>query len=287
MQSHILRSLSIDQQLHSRYLKHPTEIDVVISIGGFYGLFMIGTDKILKKLEYSNKLKIQRYSGSSVGAICAVCMACQLSGETLIQMYNRLSQSSNYFQQLRQELLSLLPVDAYLRCSNRVFIHMTQIGFPYLYRHVVVSRFWNNEDLVDAMLASSNMPFIISPHVVYPFRGGYYIDGCFSRFLPIFEDQLHPQLLIKLYKIQYYGPFCYCPKDPSVESLIVKGVVETDKFFSETNPSIRTLSWYSPSISKSNSNDSYCQLLCSFCFFSASFLIVPYLFYHRFPFKKE
>ena len=246
MQSHILRSLSIDQTLHSRYLPHPMEIDVVISIGGFYGFFMIGVDKILKKLEHSNKLKIQRYAGSSVGAICAVCMACHISGETLIHMYNRLSQSPNYFRKLRQELLTLLPTDAYLRCTNRVFIHITQIGFPYLIRHVIISHFYNNEDLVDAMMASSNMPFIISPQLVYKYRDGYYIDGCFSRFLPIFKDQRHPQLLVKLYHIQYHGPFCYCPKDPSIESLIVKGVVETDKFFSEKNPSIKTLSWYHP-----------------------------------------
>ena len=280
MQTHILRSLSIDQQLHSRYLNHPTEIDVVISIGGFYGLFMIGTDKILKKLEYSHKLKIQRYAGSSVGAICAVCMACHISGETLIHLYNRLSLSTNYFQQLRQELLTLLPSDAYVRCSNRVFIHMTQIGIPYLFRHVVISQFWNNEDLVDAMLASSNMPFIISSQWVYKFRGGYYVDGCFSRFLPIFNDQRHPQLLIKLYQIQYYGPFCYCPKDPSIESLIVKGVVETDKFFSEKNPSIRTLSWYTPPSSYSRSH-----LLSTLCF-STSFLIFPYLYYQRFIKKR-
>jgi hypothetical protein len=36
------------------------------------------------------------------------------------------------------------------------------------------------------------------------------------------------------------------PLDPSIEALVVKGAVETDKFLSGTDPNIETLSWYDP-----------------------------------------
>lgn len=277
MQAHILRSISIDHQLHSRYLSHPQEIDVVISVGGFYGLFAIGTDKILKKLEKNRQLTIRRYAGSSVGAICAVCMACHISGDRIVNVYNRLSHTPHYFKALRKELLSLLPEDAYLKCTDKVFIHMTKVGFPYLLEHVVVSRFIHNEDLVDAMMASSNMPFLVSSSLVYRFRGGYYVDGCFSRFLPVFEDHVHAQLLLKLYHIQYYGPFSFIPKDPSIEGLIVKGAVETDKFFSEPNPEIKTLTWYHPT---SISYPTIRFMVSYFCSSTSLGLILGYLWFH-------
>jgi hypothetical protein len=122
---------------------------------------------------------------------------------------------------------------------------MTKVSFPILFQHVVISTYNNNIDLVDAMMASSNMPYFISPYLLYRFRGEYYIDGCFSKTLPIFQDHLHHQLLIKLYNIYYYRPYIYTPNDPSIEGLIVKGAIETDKFFSGKQiQNIKTLSWY-------------------------------------------
>jgi hypothetical protein len=38
------------------------------------------------------------------------------------------------------------------------------------------------------------------------------------------------------------------PRDPSIEALVVKGAVETDKFLSGTDPHIETLCWYDPQV---------------------------------------
>jgi hypothetical protein len=48
------------------------EIDLIIGGGGFNGFYVFGFNKILKKLEREEKLKIQRYAGTSVGAIVGV-----------------------------------------------------------------------------------------------------------------------------------------------------------------------------------------------------------------------
>lgn len=251
MQAKIIRSLSIDNFIHSEYKNYPSNIDMVVSVGGFYGFYMIGMDKILKKLEKEKKINIKRYSGSSVGAICSVLMACNISAHDTINIYNNLMYSKNYFEKLKSELLRLLPKDAFLLCNDRVFIHITQIGFPFILNHIVISKFNDNQDLVDAMMASSNMPLFISPKLTYKFRGKHCIDGCFSTLLPIFKDNLYDQLLIKLYKIKYYQPYVYRPIDSSIEGLIVKGAVETDKFFSGKHHDIITLSWHSNKIKKS------------------------------------
>jgi hypothetical protein len=242
MQSQILRCLSIDEFLHKKYI-YPKEIDIVISVGGFYGFFVIGTDKITRRLEKEGKMKIKRYAGSSVGAICSILMASGVHGDQIIEIYNNLIYQRDYFKLLRQEILQLLPKDAHVRCTDRVFIAATEITWFGL-KKVVFSNYKNNEDLVDAALASSNMPFLVSPYLYYKFRGKYYLDGCFTSPLPVFSDQKHHQLLIKLYKIKYYTPYSYYPVDPSIEGLVVKGAIETDKFLSGTDDTIKTLCWF-------------------------------------------
>ena len=64
MQNQILKALSIDNMIHSCYT-HPTEIDVVISSGGFFGFFVIGVDKILKNHQVK-ELKIWAQAKSKV-----------------------------------------------------------------------------------------------------------------------------------------------------------------------------------------------------------------------------
>ena len=242
MQNKILRCLSIDEMIPDEY-KIPNEIDIVISVGGFYGFFVIGTDKIIKKLEKQGKLVVKRYAGSSVGAICAMLMGSGVTGDTIIQIYNNLIYNRYFFKSLKQEILQLLPPDAYLKCNDKVYIACTEITW-FGFKKTIISKFTSNEDLVDATLASSNMPFLISPFLYYKFRGKYFIDGCFSAPLPIFKDYQHRQLLIKLYKIKYYTPYSYYPIDPSIEALVVKGAVETDKFLSGSDSTIETLEWF-------------------------------------------
>jgi predicted acylesterase/phospholipase RssA len=237
MQSNILRALSLDNLSGMRPI--PPEFHLIISGGGFYGFYVIGIDKIMKKMKNHC---IRYYSGSSVGAICAVLMCCNLKGDDIIALYERLHKKQNYFMLLRKELLRLLPSDAYLKCSGRVFVHATAVSWRGL-RHVVFHQFSNNTDLVDACMASSNFPFLVSPHLFYRYKGRSYIDGCFTQTLPVFSFETTPQLLVKLYRVNYGLLSMFYPSDESVEGLVVKGAIESYKFFHQ-GIQVSTLEWY-------------------------------------------
>jgi len=226
MRSKIIKAMSVEYLPdHASVL--PLEFDLVISCGGFFGFYVIGIDRVLKKLERNGHFRVRRYAGSSVGAICCVLMCCGVPTTSLVEMYERLYRRSDYFLLLRKELLAILPPDAYLRCSSRVFIHATRVGL--WCRPAVFSSYADNADLVDACLASSNFPFLISPLPVFSYHGKWYIDGCFTRSLPVFNDSSR-QLLVKLYRINYPWLASLFPNDDSIEGLIVKGAVEADKF---------------------------------------------------------
>jgi hypothetical protein len=171
-------------------------------------------------------------------------MACNVSPQEIIKIYNNLSNQKKYFLYLKDEILQLLPSNAYQICSNKVYIIATRVSI-FGFQKKIFSVYDNNEDLVDAALASSNMPFFVSPYLFYKYKNHYYLDGCFSNILPHFKDDSANQLLIKLYKIKYFPSFSYIPSDPSIEGLIVKGCIEADKFFLNTpHNNIDVLQWY-------------------------------------------
>lgn len=239
MNSKIIRAISLDNLQNRSF--GPNRFDLVISGGGFYGFFVIGIDLVLKKLEKLHNIRIQRFAGSSVGAICSILMCCNIESLKILDLYERLHGRTDFFFLLREELLKLLPENAYFLCSGRVFIHATEIGY-FGFRHAVFSQYTSNEDLIDAAMASSNCPFIINPKIFYVYKNRWYIDGCFTRALPYFSSNSH-QLLIKLYNISYHLPYIYRPLDPSIEGLVVKGAIEAEKFFNGQQ-SITTLEWY-------------------------------------------
>lgn len=246
MNHKIIRAISLDNIYNESF--GPVEFDLIISGGGFYGFFVIGIDIILKKLEKLKKIRINRFSGSSVGAICSILMCCDIDSLKVLNLYDRLNGRNDFFFILKQELLKILPDDAYKTCSDRVFIHATEIGF-FKFKHTVFSKYTSNLDLIDACMASSNCPFIISPKLFYNYRNKWYIDGCLSRFLPYFKNENANQLLIKLYRINYFLPYVYKPLDPSIEGLVVKGAIETEKFLNGRKD-IKTMEWFNDKVKR-------------------------------------
>ena len=53
----------------------------------------------------------------------------------------------------------LLPEDAYLQCTGRLFISITVVSLTG-FKNRLVSEFTSNQDLFEACLASSTIPFV-------------------------------------------------------------------------------------------------------------------------------
>lgn len=218
--------------------RSPCEIDIVISGGGFLGYYLVGMDRILRKLNKTGRICIHRYAGTSVGALASVAMVCEI-GDHMISLYDHLQGHSDYFSRIKHYFLSILPEDAYLQCSGRVYISITRIKFLYgilpVFVPMVVSSFTSNEDLVDACMASSNVPFLVSPSLFYPFRGFWCLDGCFTQNVCLFHDNKRPQVVVHLYKIPYSWRSIFTPFYNLAIPLIVKGAIETEAFLLEEN----------------------------------------------------
>lgn len=255
----------------------PPKMDLIISGGGFLGYYLVGMDRVLKKLQRQRSFIIERYAGTSVGSLAAVAMVCDV-GDSMISLYDQIQGDPHYFQRIRQYFLSILPKDAYERCSYRVFISISVLewtyGFPLL-KNMVVSEFENNEDLVDACMASSNVPFFVSSFPFYHFRGKCCLDGCFTRNTPLFPIG-DVQLIVRLHRIPYSWKAAFTPFYNMALPLIIKGAVETELFFLQhvKESMDGVLSWYVPGTRKKNLNKFplrkylMCLVSLSLCLFS-------------------
>lgn len=166
--------------------------------------------------KYAPHLLLNRISGASAGAIAACFLLCDLpiSAITsdvleLVRLARKrtlgpFSPTFNVQEVLEQGLRKNLPEDAHLKLSGKLHISLTRLpGF----RNIIVSRFHSKEELVQALLASSFVPFFSGSHPP-KFHGAYYMDGGFSNNLPTLDESTIT-----------VSPFCgetdICPRDAS------------------------------------------------------------------------
>ncbi|XP_015186461.1 PREDICTED: patatin-like phospholipase domain-containing protein 3 isoform X2 [Polistes dominula] len=181
---------------------------------GFLSIYHVGVSVCFKK--YAPHLLLDKISGASAGAIAACCLLCDLPLGEMTSNVLRVAQearqhtlgpfspSFNVHEILLESLQKFLPEDAHIRVSGKLHISLTRV---YDGKNVIVSQYNSREDLLQALLASSFIPFfsgILPPR----FRGIRCIDGGFSDNLPLLNENTIT-----------VSPFCgesdICPRDTS------------------------------------------------------------------------
>ena len=220
------------------------DVDLVIGGGGFFGYYVIGIDRIIKKLHRFDKINVVRYAGTSVGSITCVLMVCSVPTNKVIEIYEHVKNKHNYFDLLAEELRKVLPSNAYELCSGKVFISITYFTWFGL-KNIIVSNYKDNDDLISACMSSSCMPFFVTNRFFYKFRNLYTLDGCLTNNTAFFLDNKRKQIVVKPNSVFYYKRLMVAPLDDSIEGLIVKGAIEFDKFLRNENHNFTSISWYS------------------------------------------
>nr|XP_033321051.1 patatin-like phospholipase domain-containing protein 2 isoform X1 [Megalopta genalis]XP_033321052.1 patatin-like phospholipase domain-containing protein 2 isoform X1 [Megalopta genalis] len=181
---------------------------------GFLGIYHVGVAVCFKK--YAPHLLLDKISGASAGAIAACCLLCDLplgeitsnvlrvAREARQSTLGPFSPSFNVQAILLESLQKFLPDDAHIRVSGKLHVSLTRV---YDGKNVIVSRFSSREDLLQALMASTFIPFFSG---LFPprFHGIRYIDGGFSDNLPTLDENTIT-----------VSPFCgesdICPRDVS------------------------------------------------------------------------
>ena len=227
-------------QLAARVLP-AAEVDIVISGGALRGYFMLGARQAL---DSRADLSIKRFSGTSAGAWSAMFMATGIQDKDWLRTYT-LTQAvaqrakdqgqsqpalmEAYRESLWPWLQTVLPADAYKRCSGRLFVTISRLT-PSGPQPLVVSQFESNQELFEACVASASLPMVTQKGFGSEFQGQRGFDGLFTSNIPLFKDHARPMLIFDLGKVPYPLTSLVTPNDPCIEALVVSGAIQTLRF---------------------------------------------------------
>nr|XP_058936910.1 1-acylglycerol-3-phosphate O-acyltransferase PNPLA3 isoform X3 [Kogia breviceps] len=181
---------------------------------GFLGFYHIGVTRCLSERAPHLLRNARRFFGASAGALhCAFFLSgvpLEQTLQTLVDMVQSarsrtigvLHPAFNMSKLVRDGLQRYLPDNVHQILSGKIVISLTRVADG---ENVLVSDFRSKDEVVDALLCSSFVPFICG--LIPPsFRGVRYVDGAVSNTIPCFDTKTTITIS------PFYGESDICPK---------------------------------------------------------------------------
>jgi predicted acylesterase/phospholipase RssA len=160
------------------------EVDVVISGGGLKGYFVTGASYVLHKSLSKNGITVARAAGTSAGAWAAFFLLIGLDISTWIETYYACQDMDHLTIHEAYDLIipwikAHIPENTYESCNHRLFISISEITIWGL-KNCIVNEFQSNDDIFQALLGSSTIPFVSEKSGFRQYRNMWVADGKFQ-----------------------------------------------------------------------------------------------------------
>lgn len=218
------------------------ELDLVLSGGAFNGMFGLGNILFIKQLEREKKINVNRVSGCSVGAVLG-----------LVYLTDNFDETNNVFNNLKNCLKekgnlkclkniivegvnNIFKTDEEMKeqINGRLYINYNDISDC---NYCVISEYDNKEHLIECLLRSMYIPFLIDGNLKIDDK---YIDGIVPY---IFKNSSRKILYLEMMKD--YTDIIKCvvtQNEKNQHYRILQGVTDASRFF--TNGRSERLTWY-------------------------------------------
>nr|KAF6277545.1 patatin like phospholipase domain containing 3 [Pipistrellus kuhlii] len=164
---------------------------------GFLGFYHLGATRCLSERAPHLLRDARMFFGSSAGALHCITFLARIPLDLTLQVLADLVRSVrsralgvlhpsfSMVRFLRETLHRHLPADVHTLISGRMCISLTRVSD---WENVLVSDFRSKDEVVDALICSSFIPYfcgLIPPS----FRGVRYVDGGFTDSIPCVDDK--------------------------------------------------------------------------------------------------
>jgi hypothetical protein len=208
----------------------PKSIDLILDGGAFNGGYQYGMLFYLRELEFLNLTHIDRISGCSIGAILAVVYFAKKLDHS-IKIYEDILKSFRktcHFNELSKVITDFVNehVDNVKNMDNKLFITYHDM---LTMKQVVVSKYKSKEDLIQTLIKSTHIPFLIDGSPLYKNR---YSDG----YTPyIFPKSIKRILFISLINYNSLKTTLYIKNEVNIWTRLLTGIVDINNFFMNSN----------------------------------------------------
>ncbi|MCX7343523.1 MAG: hypothetical protein NT128_05215 [Proteobacteria bacterium] len=193
--SYLLKSDSLEEK------KRPHQKSISFSGGSYFSVtYCLGVFDVLQKyFDLSNVIYLGDSSGSLVATGAALNMPVDHSIKEFLlpSLQDKKSMPHCGFSQwsevITKNVLSTirkfnpqLVGQAHKIVSGKLYVSVTHVKFPFL-RNELVSTFHSDEDLVDTLMASCHLPWVINGNFFTKWRGNTCIDGGLTNHNPVLD----------------------------------------------------------------------------------------------------
>ena len=200
--------------------------NLLLDGGAFNGGYMFGSLIFIKQLENKNLIKIKKISGTSIGSILGLAYLTNNLNKLIILFNNVLLnyKTNHNFSNLKNEIKKFVN-EIYIdfnKINNNLFITYYDVD---LINQVVISEFKNKDELIDILIRSSHIPFLIDGNAFYKDR---YLDGL----TPYLLKDNNKTLSINIASPKICKDILFTKNEKNVWSRLMCGVNECNNFFS-------------------------------------------------------
>ena len=203
-------------------------IDLVLDGGMFNGSYLVGALYFLKEMERRRYIKIERISGCSIGSVVGLLYYIN-SLDLMPKLYEIINKEfkNNYIlnsiKTIKTHLQERIPDDICSKINNKLFICYNDVK---KHKKVVKSTYKNIEDIMETIVKSCYIPFLIDNNMLYKKK---YIDGINAY---IFKEHANRKILhMELFS---YDKFIYAINIKNEKSnfhRILSGLLDIHGFF--------------------------------------------------------
>ena len=208
--------------------KKPMKIDLILDGGVFNGSYLFGALYFLKEMEHRKYMVIERISGSSVGSIAGLIYFIdsldyyQYLYEIVVNDFKK-TYSLQIIKKLYFYLKDKIPDDICERVNNKFFVSYYDIKKG---RKIVKNTFENAEDIINTVISSCFLPFLIDGNML---NNNRYIDGLNPYFFDaepnkkiLYLDLFGFDKICYLFNVKNEGTACH---------RILSGLLDIHNFF--------------------------------------------------------
>ena len=208
-------------------VKEPMIIDLVLDGGFFNGSYHVGALYFLKEMENRKYIKINRISGCSVGSIVGFLYFID-SLDLMSKFYEvintefRQTYSLGFIKNMKKYLGDRVPDDICEKVNGRLYITYNNIKKG---TKPVRSVYKNVDDIINTIIKSSYIPYLIDGNVLYE-------NKCIDGITPfIFTERERKILYLDLFGSDKVGNLLNVKNEKTNYHRILSGLLDIHSFF--------------------------------------------------------
>ena len=214
------------------------DLDLVLEGGCMNGAYEIGGLILIKELEKLNYFNIKRISGASVGGYAGFLYLIDKL-DVYIKEYNAMKEGFRETLTLNKLELQLRKLVTELSDSKfkslqkgRLYIRFFDINTQ---ECILKNEYDTREDLIETILKSCHMPFLINGQLFYERNERQYIDGGMPY---IFKDckENRKTLYITLTRYDKIKSILNVSNEKTIHGRVLEGIIDTYNFFLKRRP---------------------------------------------------